>query len=269
MGRRAALLTALTSGVALATKQADAAGLNLMPPGLGKKAAPKDDAAAAPAGSKFDGAMDKLKMPEIKAPSFEVPKFGSKKSEDSDTAPAPKPRRQTGFSLGKKAKKESKADDEPAVAAAAKPETPKDAPEKPRKVKQVAFQPMQGRKAASSSLPPAILWGLRLKDSQAQSQYPDSVAIDAYPAGQSRVLACRQRVPKRECRARAVSRVGVLLECVAPHSVVSEAPVMVCKQSRWPLPPDTTASLHCTGREYSRQHAAAAAEGFATVVKHA
>ena len=182
MGRRAALLTALTSSVALATKQADAAGLNLMPPGLGKKAAPKDDAAAAPAGSKFDGAMDKLKMPEIKAPSFEVPKFGSKKSEDSDTAPAPKPRRQTGFSLGKKAKKESKADDEPAVAAAAKPETPKDAPAKPRKLKQVAFQPMQGRKAASSSFPPAILWGLRMKDSQAQSQYPDSVAIDAYPA---------------------------------------------------------------------------------------
>ena len=136
--------------------------------------------------------MDKLKMPEIKAPSFEVPKFGSSKSEDSGTVPAPKPRRQTGFSLGKKAKKESKADDEPAVAAAAKPETPKDAPAKPRKLKQVAFQPMQGRKAASSSLTPAILWGLRLKDSQAQSQCPqDSVGIDAY---QSYVLACRERV---------------------------------------------------------------------------
>ena len=61
-----------------------------------------------------------------------------------------------------------------------------------------------------------------------------------------------------------MSRVGVILECVAPHSVVSEAPLMVCKQRRWPLPPDTTASL-----EYSSQHAAAAAEGFEAVVKHA
>lgn len=166
LDRRAALLTAITTGAAFASK-ADAAGLNLMPPGLksikdgvdARKAGAEGAGEAAAAGSKFESAMPK--MPQLKAPSFTVPNLGpTKKAEeagggDAEEAPKkPKKGRMTMPSLGKTKPKPSE-DDGAAAASSSSPPTPSSAPAptpKPRKLKQAGMSGKEDERFKNSEI---------------------------------------------------------------------------------------------------------------------
>jgi len=140
VGRRAALLTTLVTGVTFATK-ADA-GLNLMPPGLKSIKDGVDKKKGVEAGPEAAGGKFELpSMPKIEAPSFTVPKFGAQRkpkepANDSDNSDKPKKSRQSIFS-GKQ-----KAEEAPKVEEAPKPVD--NTTSKPRKLKQAG---MSGKEA--------------------------------------------------------------------------------------------------------------------------
>jgi len=154
MGRRAALWTTLVTGSTIASKGADAAGLNLMPPALKalKDGADERNAGTAAQGSK----IPKFEAPSLKfeAPSFTVPKLGPQKKSNKEAgeAPAEKPKsRMTMPKLGQKAK--SKEPEPPMAEAEAPAPTPvENKTSKPRKVKQAGMSGKEDERFKSAEV---------------------------------------------------------------------------------------------------------------------